>query len=211
VSLRLSAAPGAPLLQPGENVVAKLCALLKDGGGGSPFCRATVLNGFPPVLNLTLPLPFLQLGLLSVETNDDGTLRAALFARTLSWSNPRLIETPCGRFTWSLRLDPRATQPVSEVTLHPGARDASRGTVSGTLQMTAQIGFENVETHRRLILPMSLRLPLRGSWATRADATRTNDPDASNLLFFADRPGCARLSPLTGKVCLSPVPEGAQQ
>src|SRR6185369_2595610 len=90
VSLRLSAAPGAPLLQPGENVVAKLCALLKDGGGGSPFCRATVLN-------LTLPLPFLQLGLLSVETNDDGTLRAALFARTLSWSNPRLIETPCGR------------------------------------------------------------------------------------------------------------------
>jgi hypothetical protein len=211
VPLRLSAAPGAQLFLPGEDPIARLCALLKNGGGASSDCRAKHMN-WPtssPIVEAMSSL--LQLDLLSSDAADDGTFRAVLFARALTWSAPQPIETSCGRFTWSLRLDPRATQPVSEVTLRPGARDASRGTVSGTLLMTAQIRFESVETHRRLIVPSSLRLPLHGSWAAREEATRTSDPDASDLLFFTDRPACARLFPLTGKVCLSPISEGARK
>jgi hypothetical protein len=212
IRLRLSAAPGAPLLQPGGDPVARLCALLKNGGGASSNCRATSLNGLPRGGKQSQTPPFLQLDLLSIEKADDGTFRTSLFARALAWSDPQPIETPCGRFTWSLRLDPRVTQPVSEVTLHPGARDASRGTVSGTLQMTAQIRFESAgKDRRRLIVPLSLRLALNGSWAATDEGAGERDPDASNLLFFADRPGCARLRPLSGKVCLSPVPQGAQK
>jgi hypothetical protein len=212
--LRLSAAPGSPLLQPGEDPVARLCAGAQTPevifGENSPTCRAKVLNGQPILPTAQTTQPFLQIGLLSIQRADDGTFRAALFARALGWNDPRPIETPCGRFTWSLRLDPRATQPVSEAILQPGAHDTGRGTVSGELRMAAQIRFES-SGHRVVVVPVTLSLPLNGSWARSEEGANPTTPDASNLLFFADRPACARLRPLTGRACLSPVPEGAKQ
>jgi hypothetical protein len=184
VRLRLSAVPNAALLQRSKDQASRLCA-----GDGRPellarknsaFCRAKVINTALESQAQRL----LQLGLVSLQPLDDredGTLRLSFFARALAFGDPQPLETSCGRWTWSLRLDPRATQPVSEATLRPASPGASRGTFSGELQMAAQIRFESASPARRVVvLPLPLRLDLTGSWAAEALA---GDPAVTDLVL----------------------------
>jgi len=147
----------------------------------SARCCDKVSNKPPCEAYTALP----EFGIAALQAAGDGTLRASVFARTFDLKAPKPIETRCGRWTWSLRLDRRATQPVAAMTLRPGARATPAGTAdtagafSGTLPIKAQLEFRKAGGGRRLTLPVTLRLDLTGTWTTTAA------PPADDRLLFS--------------------------
>ena len=202
MTLHLSAARLAPRV---EDFVSRLCPGKPPDAPpreNSAYCR-DIYSNKPPEKNGSKAI--LRLGLLSIETRDNETVQTSLYARALTLRGPRPLDTPCGRWTWSLRLDPRATQPLTTAILDRDTRNLSRGTFSGELRMLAQLRFESSgRDRRRVIVPLGLRLALNGPWSAEAtDGGALADDEATNLSFFTGRPQCFRMSPFAGRICLS--------
>ena len=143
----------------------------------------------------------------------ESAILVRLFPRTLELAGPRPFNTACGSWRYTLSLDRRATQRISQLVLRPDAGDPLAGELSGVLPLAAVLHFEDVNSARRIDLPLTLRLELTGRWGAvpLPLAAGALAPAASNLVFFADssrgwwsgRRECVRLSPFVGEVCLS--------
>jgi hypothetical protein len=130
-----------------------------------------------------------EFGIAAMQAVDDGTLRASLFARAFELKGPKPIETRCGRWTYSFRLDPRATQPLSAVTLRSGARAAGAGAFSGafsgSLPIRARLEFVKAGGGRRLAVPVVLRLDLTGTWTVAGAARALAEYPINDRLVFS--------------------------
>jgi hypothetical protein len=181
--MRLSPAAGVRLAPRMEDFLPRLCSPGKGLRKNSAICREVSAN-LPKCCSREASLRF---GIHSIQALEGGLLRASLFARTLSIAGPQPLETSCGRWTWSLRLDPRATQPLTAVTLRSGAQDATAGTFSDAFPVRAQLAFDQVGEKRRVVVPVELRLDLAGTWTvTAAGRAASGAPADSRLLFSID-------------------------
>jgi hypothetical protein len=193
---------------------------------GADLCKAT--SAFPPKIEGKTKCHPPKLGnpqlgdaliLEIVETRpsgDGGTILVRLFPRSLKLAGPQPFNTACGSWRYWLSLDPRATQRITKVVLRPDAGDSLAGDLHGVLPMATVLHFEGVDSARRIDVPLTLRLDLKGRWAgvplPLADGVL--DPVASNLVLFADssreswagRRECVNLRPFVGEVCLSAPP-----
>jgi len=123
---------------------------------------------------------FQEFGIAAMQAVDDGTLRASLFARTFELQGAKPLPTRCGRWTYTFRLDPRETQPVSAITLRRGAH-----TFSGTLPIRARLEFKKVGGDRRVIVPVVLRLDMTGTWTVTAAKRLLPAAPADDRLLFS--------------------------
>lgn len=147
----------------------------------SARCCDKVSNKPPCEASTAIP----EFGIAAMQAAGDGTLRASLFARAFELKGPKPVATRCGRWTYSFRLDPRATQPVSSVTLRPAARAAGAGTFSGALPLRAKLEFQKVGGGRRLAVPVVLRLDVAGTWTVAAAASVLPESPADDRLVFS--------------------------
>jgi hypothetical protein len=176
-----------------EDFASRLCAGGEQGEKGprknSATCRDMSVN-VPRCCVQQVSL--LYFGISALQALKGGVLRTSLFARAFVFQGPKPLETSCGRWTYSLRLDPRATQPMTAVTLQAGARDVAAGTFfAAALPLRAQLSFQKVGGGRRVTLPVVLRLDLTGTWAISAAASAENAapgaPADSRLVLSVDR------------------------
>jgi hypothetical protein len=181
--MRLSPAAGVQLAPRIDDFLPRLCSAGKGLRKNSAICREVTVN-LPKCCFKPASLRF---GIHSMQALEGGLLRASLFARTFSFAGPQPLETSCGRWTWSLRLDPRATQPLTAVTLRSGARDATAGTFStAALPLHAQIAFQKIGDGRQVVVPVLLRLEVTGTWTVAAESALPGAPAESRLLFSID-------------------------
>jgi hypothetical protein len=100
---------------------------------------------------------------------------------SLSIAGAQPVETSCGAWDVSLRLDTgelEATdpQPISPMALKPDADDPGRGTFAGVLEMRARLHLANRTTGQAVDHSLGLRLGLAGPWIL--------DPTQGNLLLL---------------------------
>lgn len=156
----------------------------KRPGKNSATCRDLSIN----VPRCCVAATVLRFGIHSMQALEDGTLRAALFARELTVDGAPPITTSCGRWTYALHLDARATQPITAVTLRSTAPDATAGPFSGAFPLHARLSFQKLGGGQggagRVTFPVTLRLDLTGTWAlTSAESALAGAPAERRLLF----------------------------
>jgi hypothetical protein len=212
VSLELSDSAFSALSVSVPALGADLCkASLPPKIEGKTKCHPKVFN--PPHFGDDA----LSLGIVETSPSWDGSaILVRLFPRTLKLAGLQPFNTGCGSWRYWLSLDPQATQRITKIVLRPDAGDSLAGDLHGVLPMAAVLHFEDVDSARRIDVPLNLRLDLKGRWAAvplpLADGVL--DPAASNLVLFADssregwagRRECVGLRPFVGEVCLSAPP-----
>lgn len=118
------------------------------------------------------------------------------------------LETSCGRWTWTLSLDPDQRQRASALDLLPLPEDPSSGSTRGWFHLDGRLEFHNEDTGEVTSLPWGVDLDLLARYviATR----RRTGPGASNLQLFAEpgsieRSGCVSERRRCGRWCLAPA------
>lgn len=118
------------------------------------------------------------------------------------------LETSCGRWTWTLTLDPKERQRASTLDLLSLPEDGSSGSTRGWLHLDGRLEFHNEDTGEATSLPWGVDLDLLARY-TIATRGRTG-PGASNLQLFAEpgpieRSGCVSERRRCGRWCLAPA------
>lgn len=147
------------------------------------------------------------IGLWSGEAKaaGDGRATVQVAASDLDLAGTTLLETPCGFWQYSVRLDLAAVQKPAPLTLHPAASPPgppSQGMFAGVVEVAAVLHLVPLyadghpDEHAAIDLPFEVLFQLAGAWAT-APVPRPGTTDSGLLLFagsaggtWVSRPGC---------------------
>jgi|CXWL01.1.fsa_nt_gi hypothetical protein len=175
-----------------------LCGRTAPRGSGSEDCRLVSgdqRNGEFGILSLEVrpqPLSPLVVDVLPIELHFPGAE----------------VQTSCGRWTWTLSLDPNERQRFSALDLLPLPEDSATGTTRGWLHVDGRLDLHNEDSGEVASLPWAVDLDLLARYALAA--RRGSGPGASNLQLFAEpglveRSGCISERRRCGRWCLAPA------
>ena len=121
-------------------------------------------------------------------TSVEGDIRRAqVRPEAFDLAGPVRWQSPCGEFSYFLRLDRGVPQPISSLTLVE-SRDGSPWMFAGTLYVNALLYMSPAETGETFAQALSLALNPAGYWVS-VEQGLLPDATLSNVMLFADREG----------------------
>lgn len=183
-----NAAPELPRSIPSSlgvpNLAAILCLKDEDTQGGAGEVGLTASND-----GSSDPFIIPILDVLFGELEDT----AQVSVSRLQWIGTEPFPTPCGRWSYTVTLDPDALQPESDLVLGRASGSEPTAPFAGTLEAAALLRFSDEDGQTREI-PVLLRLDLAGRWTVAEDAGGVSDGD-SNLVLFVEQAVATLLDP----------------
>lgn len=232
LSTPISAAsePAAAVLRAGTVEIVHDPAAVSFLPVDSEALKSLLCNGFPPngdwaklsprgECDLTVDPPGKMFLVTGGGTSIGSAARVSVQPTSWdAWHGSAPVATSCGLWDVAVELDPKRTQPVSELALEPSAMDPAQGVFAGTLRLAALYRFANRDKATVTELPAALSLELSGHWALAPEGAPGLGDGASNLVLFAGiaagqgfaAPSCATWGGLRCKVCLQPAPEALE-
>lgn len=128
----------------------------------------------------------LELEVLGVQSSIAfGSSIAAVVPVDFELLGGQVLMLSCGRFLFSVKLDPYAVQPTSSLTLVNGDRTGSFGTCAGNVSLLARLLLSRYgESAPAFDLPRSLVVQISGRWMV---AKYEIDPFRSPIVLLADQ------------------------
>lgn len=158
------------------------------------LCGKPDLNGGAGEVGLTVTNdgssgPFIVpiLDVLFGEEEDTGEVSVS----RLQWVGLEPFSTDCGRWSYTVTLDPDAVQPVSSLTLRRASGWQPTAPFVGTLEASTLFRFSGEDGETREV-PARLRLGLAGRWTVGKDPVGDSD---SNLVLFTEQAAATFLNP----------------
>jgi hypothetical protein len=158
-----------------------LCGKINDQGGAGEVGLTSANDGSSgPFI---LPVLGVELG----ELEDTARVSAGPFY----WTGLEPFPTHCGRWSYTVTLDPDALQPPSDLTLGRAGGSEPTAPFAGTVEAAVLLRFSDEDGGTREI-PVRLRLDLAGHWTVGKTAGAAG---GSNLVLFVEQATAALLDP----------------
>lgn len=115
----------------------------------------------------------------------------------LQWIGLEPFSSRCGRWSYSVTLDPDVLQPVSDLTLGRTGGAEPTAPFAGTIEASALLRFSLNDGQRRQTreLPVLLRLDLAGHWTVAESSESSQEDSYSNLVLFVEQAAATLLDP----------------
>lgn len=148
----------------------------------------------------------LELELLSVAAGTvPGMSIASVVPVDFELLGGQVLALSCGRFLFSVRIDPHVSQPVSYLSLVHGDRTGTFGTCAGNVELQAILLLTPYgEIAPAYELPRSLLIQISGRWATvRYEVVEGTSP----IVLLADQDPDGRVVPAPSCLTMSGEPD----
>ena len=159
------------------------CGKPGDGEGGAGEVGLSVAND-----GSSGPFIIPILGIADREEEDI----AQVSVSRLHWIGLEPFPTDCGRWSYTVTLDPDAVQPVSDLILGRAAGSEPAAPFTGSVAVAALLRFSAVDDRRTHEVPVFLRLDLAGRWTVAQNGGGDSD---SNLVLFVEQAVAVLLDP----------------
>jgi hypothetical protein len=134
--------------------------------------------------------PFI-IPILGIADREEEDIAQASVSR-LHWTGLEPFPTDCGRWSYTVTLDPDAVQPVSDLILGRAAGSEPPAPFTGSVAVAALFRFSAVDDRRTREVPVFLRLDLAGLWTVAENGGGDSD---SNLVLFVEQAVAVLLDP----------------
>lgn len=175
------------------------------GGGGSEDCRLVVGGSGSQSRNLAL-----EITVLSYQARQGTrTAEASVEVTDLALPGAAPFVTPCGAWSYDVRLRQDALQARNELVLEEAPLDGSSGLFVGTLRIATEIVFSQAELGLAATFALDLELDAAGRWSfLPAGSTAAGESDLALYVEQTSRgararAGCAQDRHRCGLLCLT--------